>query len=72
MFTGALAGITWGCEFGVAYGLSFGVLFIWIGVWAAVTWVWVRWRLDLEKKWFRSRAREIPIEGDGEKGEETV
>ena len=72
VFTGALAGITWGCEFGVAYGLSFGVLFIWIGVWAAVTWGWVRWRLGLERKWFRSRAREIPIEGIREKGEETV
>jgi hypothetical protein len=32
----------------------------------------VRWRLGLERKWFRSRAREIPIEGIREKGEETV
>jgi hypothetical protein len=72
VFTAALAGITWGCEFGVAYGLSFGVLFIWIGVWAAVTWVWVRWRLGVEREWFRSRATKIPIEGDREKREETV
>ncbi|PMD13135.1 hypothetical protein NA56DRAFT_651951 [Hyaloscypha hepaticicola] len=72
VFTGALAGITWGCDFGVAYGLSFGVLFVWIGVWAAATWGWVRWRLGVEMEWFRCRAREIAIEGDREKGGETV
>jgi hypothetical protein len=32
----------------------------------------VRWRLGLEREWFRSRAREIPIDGNREKGEETV
>lgn len=72
MFTGALAGITWGCDFGVAYGLSFGVLFVWIGVWAAATWGWVRWRLGVEMEWFRCRARETAIEGDREKGGETI
>ena len=64
VFTGALAGITWGCDFNVAYGLSFGVLFIWIGAWAAATWVWVRWMLERERQWF---ARRGSIDGDIEK-----
>lgn len=70
VFTGALAGITWGCDFNTAYGLSFGVLFIWIGVWAAVTWGWVRWRLKKEREWFARRT--VPIEGDVEKEPDIV
>jgi hypothetical protein len=69
VFTGALAGITWGCDFNVAYGLSFGVLFIWIGVWAAFTWWWVKVGLRKERVWFERR---IPIEGDIEKERDMV
>jgi hypothetical protein len=61
VFTGALAGITWGLDFNVAYGLSFGILFLWIGIWAGLTWLWVRRELGRELVWFaRTGAR---IEG---------
>jgi hypothetical protein len=71
VFTGALAGITWGCEFNVAYGLSFGVLFIWIGVWSAATWWWVKVRLRKEREWFERRNNNN-IEGDTEKERDMV
>ncbi|KAN0106849.1 hypothetical protein V8E51_009725 [Hyaloscypha variabilis] len=70
VYTGGLAGITWGCDFNTAYGLSFGVLFIWIGVWAAVTWWWVRRKLRIEREWFSSRT--VPIEGNLEKEADIV
>ena len=65
IFIGALAGVTWGCDFDTAYGLSFGVLFIWIGVWALVTWLWVKRKLRIEREWFAKKT--IPIEGSVEK-----
>jgi hypothetical protein len=70
VFTGSLAGITWGCSFNVAYGLSFGVLFVWIGIWALGTWWWVGGELRRECEWFARRAGSI--DGEVEKESDIV
>jgi hypothetical protein len=70
IFIGALAGITWGCEFDLAYGLSFGIMFIWIGLWALVTWIWVKRKLRKEHEWFARK--NVPIAGGVEKEQELV
>ena len=62
MFTGALAGVTWGLPFNVAYGLSFGLLFLWIGIWALGTLLWVIRELRREREWFARRA--VGIDGE--------
>ncbi|OCK75858.1 hypothetical protein K432DRAFT_385893 [Lepidopterella palustris CBS 459.81] len=65
VFMGALAGVTWGVEFAIAYGVSLALIFIWIGVWALLSWGWVRWRLRLEREWFLERASKKYRTGNG-------
>lgn len=52
IYIGCASAIIWTLEFNHAFGLIFGILFSWIGVWAFITWRWVKWEMRRERRAF--------------------
>ncbi|KAM3423440.1 hypothetical protein BST61_g871 [Cercospora zeina] len=52
VYIGCASAIIWTLEFNHAFGLVFGILFSWVGLWAFITWRWVKWEMRRERKAF--------------------
>jgi hypothetical protein len=50
VYIGCLSAVIWTLEFHYAFGLSLGILFSYIIIWAAVTYYWVNWEMERERK----------------------
>ncbi|KAI5367682.1 hypothetical protein Slin14017_G027180 [Septoria linicola] len=50
IYIGCASAIIWTLEFNHAFGLIFGILFSWIGLWALITWLWVKWEMKREHR----------------------
>lgn len=59
VYIGAVSAVIWTLDFHYAFGLSFGVLFSYIAIWAAVTFVWVKWEIEREHRAFEEENKEV-------------
>jgi hypothetical protein len=63
VYIGSVSAVIWTLEFHYAFGLSLGVLFSYIAIWAAVSYVWVKWEIEREHRLFDEESKSANCDG---------